>query len=193
MAGILQSIYSSLTALPHPRQQAEPGKGFLSHWHESQEIWAGCKQHQEQGSTFFQAQPTLAHEGGGTDIWWPKQFLNVVPQRSVSGNWQTVPPDHSWKKWRMIQAGSVFCAHGPPGRCTGITITTKKNITVLSNHTRDSSLLTLLWRGNNFLCFNNKLISKSPITQIYKNVFASRFVFGKIQHFNYTDTVTPCF
>lgn len=131
MAGILQSIYSSLTALPHPRQQAEPGKGFLSHWHESQEIWAGCKQHQEQGSTFFQAQPTLAHEGGGTDIWWPKQFLNVVPQRSVSGNWQTVPPDHSWKKWRMIQAGSVFCAHGPPGRCTGITITTKENITVL--------------------------------------------------------------
>lgn len=54
-------------------------------------------------------------------------------------------------------------------------------------------LLTLLWKDNNFLCFNNKLISKSPITQICKNVFVSRFVFGKIQHFNYIDTITPYF
>lgn len=62
-----------------------------------------------------------------------------------------------------------------------------------ANHTCDSSLLILLWRGNDFLCFNKKLISKSPITQIYKNVFASRFLFGKIQHFNYIDTITLYF
>lgn len=58
-----------------------------------------------------------------------------------------------------------------------------------ANHTFDSSLLTLSWRGNNFLCFNNKLISKSPITQIYKNVLASSFVFGKRQCFIYIDTL----
>lgn len=54
-----------------------------------------------------------------------------------------------------------------------------------ANHTCDSSLLTLSWRGNNFLCFNNKLISKSPITKNIQKCICQQIFVGKIQHFNY--------
>lgn len=57
-----------------------------------------CKQHQQQGRTFFQAQPVQAcEEGKASGV--PKQLLNVVPQQSISDctdrNLPTVPPAHA--------------------------------------------------------------------------------------------------
>lgn len=79
VAGILPTLYSSLTALLHSWQQAKPGKGLLSCWHKSQEIWAGCKQHQEQSRTFFQVQP-VQESADPTNclMWFPRKVSATV-------------------------------------------------------------------------------------------------------------------
>lgn len=61
----------------------------------------------------------------------PGKRQQVYGQELANSSIRPCWPGTSWKKWRMIQAGSVFCTHGPPGRCTRIAISTKKNIILL--------------------------------------------------------------
>lgn len=177
MAGILQSIYSSLTALLHPRQPAEPGKGFLSHWHKSQEIWAVQNIKSRAGpspqpSLCWHMEEEVQTSGDPSNclMWFPREVSASLWTATGKHLHQTMLAWHIMEKVKNDSSWICFlCLWASWQMHRNNHVYQKEHHFAMdvANHTRDSSLLILLWRGNNFLCFNSKLISKSPITKMY--------------------------
>lgn len=188
----------------HPWLQEEHANGFLPCWQESQVIWGVCKQHQGQSTAFFQAQPVQADEGE-TGTMWPKELLNMSPQKSICVWTGICQQLHQimldWhimeKKLRLIQTVSAFCICGFPDRWTWLTTPnyqTECHFAMASaNHASDFSVLTQDQHFPfSFFPPNRKLISNSIITKKKKSISQQIYVW-KIQCYNYREIIILSF